>query len=65
MDLFFNFLLKHHYFVMVPVAVGCGALLSRLAELGRYGRAIALALLAVILYLGVDTALQVALGLIP
>jgi hypothetical protein len=65
MDLFFNFLLKHHYFVMVPVAIGCGALLSRLAELGRYGRAIALALLVVILYLGVDTALQVALGLIP
>ncbi len=65
MDLFFNFLLKHHYFVMVPVAVGCGGLLSRLAELGRYGRAIALALLVVILYLGVDTALHVALGLIP
>jgi hypothetical protein len=65
MDLFFNFLLKHHYFVMVPVAVGCGALLSRLAETGRQARAVALALLAVILYLGADTALQVALGLIP
>ncbi len=65
MDLFFNFLLKHHYFVMVPVAVGCGALLSRLAEASRPGRAAALALLAVIVYLGADTALQVALGLIP
>ena len=29
LDLFFNFLLKHHYFTMVPVAVGGGVLLAR------------------------------------
>jgi hypothetical protein len=65
MDLFFNFLLKHHYYVMVPVAVGVGALLERIARLGRPGRAIAVVLVLLVLGLGADTAVEVALGLIP
>lgn len=65
MDLFFNFLLKHHYYVMVPVAVGLGALLERVARWGPPGKAIAVALVVLVLALGLDTAVEVALGLIP
>jgi hypothetical protein len=65
MDLFFNFLLKHHYYVMVPVAVGVGALLARLAERGVPGRAAAVAGLLAIVWLGAGTAVQVAIGAIP
>jgi hypothetical protein len=65
LDLFFNFLLKHHYYVMVPVAVGLGLLLARAWEAGRLGRLLCVAVLAVLLALGADTALAVALGDIP
>lgn len=62
-DLFFNFLLKHHYYVMLPVAVGLGGLMARVES--RWGRAPAIALTAAIVGLGLKTAVEVALGLIP
>lgn len=62
-DLFFNFLLKHHYYVMVPVAIGLGALSARIES--RWGRASAMLLTAVVVSLGLKTAVEVALGLIP
>jgi hypothetical protein len=65
LDLFFNFLRKHHYFVMVPVAVGGGVLLARLAETGRAGRVVAGALCLAAAALGLQTAIDVALGRIP
>lgn len=65
LDLFFNFLLKHHYFTLVPVAVGGGLLLARLETSGRAGRVAALLLLAGALALGLDQALAVGGGLIP
>jgi hypothetical protein len=65
LDVFFNFLLKHHYFTLVPVAVGGGLLLARLETMGRAGRAAALVLLAAAVALGVDQAFAVATGLIP
>jgi hypothetical protein len=64
-DLWFNFLLKHHYFVMVPVAVGVGLVLAWLTERGRAGRIAAVVLAALYLALGAETAMAVALGLIP
>lgn len=65
LDLFFNFLLKHHYYVMVPMAVGAGVLLSRLEQKGRAGRAAALVLVGLACLLGAETAVAVALGEIP
>jgi hypothetical protein len=65
LDVFFNFLLKHHYFVMVPVASGCGLVLARIAEHGRLGRATALLLVLLLAVLGLDTAYAVAVGQIP
>jgi hypothetical protein len=65
MDLFFNFLRKHHYFVMVPVAVGGGVLLARMAERGRTGRLAAVGLALGGALLGLRTAIDVALGRIP
>lgn len=65
LDLFFNFLRKHHYFVMVPVAVGGGVLLARLAERGRAGRIAAAALCVASAALGLRMAVDVALGRIP
>jgi len=62
-DLFFNFLLKHHYYVMLPVAVGLGGLMARIES--RWGRAPAVALTLLVLSLGLKTAIEVALGLIP
>jgi hypothetical protein len=65
LDLFFNFLRKHHYFVMVPVAVGGGILLARIAEKGRAGRAGAAVLGLAAAALGLRMAVDVALGRIP
>jgi hypothetical protein len=65
LDVFFNFLLKHHYFVMVPVAVGAGLTLAKLSERGRGWAVVALALVAAVLLLGARTALDVATGRIP
>jgi hypothetical protein len=64
-DLFFNLLLKHHYFTMVPVAVGGGLLLAALARRGAAGRVGAGVLLGLALLLGLQTALDAALGRIP
>jgi hypothetical protein len=65
LDLFFNFLRKHHYFVMVPVATGAGVLLARLAERPRWGRPVAVALGLASAVLAVRMAADVALGRIP
>jgi hypothetical protein len=64
-DLFFNLLLKHHYFTMVPVAVGGGLLLAALAQRGRAGWVGAIVLLGLALGLGFQTAMDAALGRIP
>ncbi|HEY2941796.1 MAG TPA: hypothetical protein VGN09_05120 [Vicinamibacteria bacterium] len=64
-DLFFNLLLKHHYFTAVPVAVGGGLLLAALARRGPVGRVSAGVLLGLALLLGLQTALDAALGRIP
>jgi len=64
-DLFFNLLLKHHYFTGVPVAVGGGLLLAALARRGAVGRVSAGVLLGLALLLGLQTALDAALGRIP
>ena len=65
LDLSFNFLLKHHYFTMAPVAVGGGVLLARVAERGRWGRALAAAALLAVIALGARVALDAATGRIP
>lgn len=65
LDLLFNFLLKHHYFTMVPVAVGGGVLLATLAERGRWGRGMALLALVVVALLGARVGLDAATGRIP
>jgi hypothetical protein len=65
LDLSFNFLLKHHYFTMVPVAVGGGVLLARIAERGRWGRVAALAALLAVALLGARVGLDAAMGRIP
>ena len=64
-DLFFNLLLKHHYFTAVPVAVGGGLLLAALARRGAVGRVCAGVLLGLALLLGMQTAVDAALGRIP
>ena len=64
-DLFFNLLLKHHYFTAVPVTVGGGLLLAALARRGAVGRVSAGVLLGLALLLGLQTALDAALGRIP
>ena len=65
LDLFFNFLLKHHYFTMVPVAVGGGALLASVAERGRWGRAVAAVALVTMAVLAGRVGLDAATGRIP
>ena len=63
MDVFFNFLLKHHYYVMLPVAVGVAGLLTRIED--RWGRVPAALVTLLILIPGLQTAIDVALGRIP
>jgi hypothetical protein len=65
LDLFFNFLLKHHYFTLVPVAAGGGLLLAVLAERGRGGRALSLAAVVAVAILGAQRAFEAATGRIP
>jgi len=65
LDVFFNFLLKHHYYAMLPVAIGVGVLLARFEEASRAGRWTAAVATALIAALGLRTALDVALGRIP
>ena len=64
-DVFFNFLLKHHYYAMLPVAIGVGALLARLEDASRAGRWAAAAATVLVVALGLGAALDVALGRIP
>ena len=64
-DVFFNFLLKHHYYAMLPVAIGFGALLARIQGASRAGRWAAAAATVLVVALGLRTALDVALGRIP
>jgi hypothetical protein len=63
-DLFFNFLLKHHYFTVVPLAAGIGVLLARLPDT-RPGRWMAAAVLAAMAVLAAAVALAAATGRIP
>jgi hypothetical protein len=65
LDLFFNFLLKHHYFTMVPVAVGGGVLLARVAGRGRWGRVVAVGALVCLAVLAARVGLDAATGRIP
>jgi hypothetical protein len=65
LDLFFNFILKHHYFVMAPVAAGAGILAAELTRSGgRGGRLFAYALVFFAIALGVRAALALATGTI-
>jgi hypothetical protein len=61
-DLFFNFILKHHYFVIPVVSVGLGLSSEWLTQKGRYGWVAATALVLLALGLGARAALAVALG---
>jgi hypothetical protein len=62
LDLFFNFILKHHYFVMAPVSVGVGLATAWAWDKGRVGRGLAVFFLVYILGLGAREALRVAMG---
>jgi len=62
LDVFFNFILKHHYFVMVPVATGAALALGKLTEKGRVGRAVATVFLVYAIAVGGKAALELALG---
>ena len=61
-DLFFNFILKHHYFTIVPIAVGGGALLDIMIKRGGWLRWSAVGMLLYALALGGRSALSVAMG---
>jgi hypothetical protein len=62
LDLFFNFLLKHHYFVMAPVSVGLGLGAAWLSGKGRIGVAAVAVFLVYLLVMAFRAALEVALG---
>ena len=61
-DFFFNFLLKHHYFVIPVIAVGCGLVAAELSQKKRWGRVLATIFVVYILVMGGRMALSVALG---
>jgi hypothetical protein len=61
-DLFFNFLLKHHYFVIPAVSAGLGLFAAWISQKGRWGWALATSLVVFALILGAGAALRVALG---
>jgi hypothetical protein len=65
LDVFFNFLLKHHYATMTPIAVGLGLLLDRLWSHRPWGRLLALAWFGFSGLLALRVALDTALGRIP
>jgi 4-amino-4-deoxy-L-arabinose transferase-like glycosyltransferase len=65
LDVRFNFLLKHHYFTMVPVAVGLGLLLERGLAAGRGGRLASAAGLLALALLALRLAGATAFGWIP
>jgi hypothetical protein len=64
-DLYFNFILKHHYYVIVPVAIGLAALLARLWSMARFGKTTAVAITLGLFVLAVHTAVLVATGTYP
>jgi len=61
----FNFLHKHHYYVMPPIGLGVGLALATLSAAGTWGRRAAGALVLLVGLLGLRMALAVALGSIP
>lgn len=65
LDGWFNFLLKHHYFVALPVAVGLALAGAELERRGRAGQVVAFGLAAACLARGLQEALAVATGAIP
>ena len=62
LELLFNFLLKHHYFVMVPVSVGLGLGARWLSGKGRVGVTAVAIFLAHLVILAFRSALAVAMG---
>jgi hypothetical protein len=62
LDLFFNFILKHHYFVMAPVSVGLGLASAWLSEKGRLGKALVVIFFVFLIVTACRAALAVALG---
>ncbi len=61
----FNFLHKHHYYVMPPIGLGVGLALATLSAAGPWGRRGAGVLALLVGLLGLRMALAVALGSIP
>jgi hypothetical protein len=61
-DLFFNFLLKHHYFVIPAVSAGLGLFAAWIFQKGRWGRVLSTALVVAAMVVGARAALTVALG---
>jgi hypothetical protein len=61
-SLFFNLLLKHHYFVLPMIGTGCGLLACALSERGRVSTALAIGGVGFVVALGLRAALEVALG---
>jgi hypothetical protein len=61
-DLFFNFILKHHYFTIVPISVGGGALLDFMMRRGGWLRWSAVGMLFYALTIGAVAAFRLAMG---
>jgi hypothetical protein len=61
-DLFFNFILKHHYFTIVPIAIGGGVLLDIMMKRGGWLRWSAVGMLVYALALGSHAAFSLAMG---
>jgi len=59
-DLFFNFLLKHHYFVMAPISVGLGLTAAWLSTKGRLGRVLAVVFIVSLIGMGAWGVFRVA-----
>jgi hypothetical protein len=63
-DVFFNFILKHHYFTLAPVVIGAAALLDAGTRRGGWTRWASGALLVYAVALGLRSAAALALGTI-
>jgi hypothetical protein len=63
-DVYFNFILKHHYFTLVPVTMGAAALLDVGMRRGGWTRWASGALLVSAVALGSRAALSLAMGTI-
>jgi hypothetical protein len=63
-DVFFNFILKHHYFTLPPVVIGAAVLLDRGMSRGGWTRWASAALLLYAVALGLRSAAALALGTI-